>query len=49
MVSSYLNKDRLTLFHRLVPLPATSLSVTDVSTTTITVNWTSPKVKMGTI
>ena len=41
MVSSYLDKDSLTLFHRLVPIPVTSLSVTDVSTTTITVNWTS--------
>ena len=47
MVSSYLNKDSLILFHCLVPIPVTSLSVTDVSTTTITVNWTSLNSKDG--
>ena len=47
MVSSYLNKDSLTLFHCLVPIPVTSLSVTDVSTTTITVNWTSTNSEDG--
>ena len=32
----------MTLFDCLVPTPVTSLSVSDVLTTTITVNWTSP-------
>ena len=45
MVSSYLDKDSLTLFDCLVPTPVTSLSVSDVSTTTITINWTSPNSK----
>ena len=47
MVSSYLNKDSLTLFHCVVPIPVTSLSVTDISDTTITVNWTSPSSEDG--
>ena len=47
MVSSYLNKDSLTLIHCLVPIAVTSLSMTDVLTTTITVNWTSPSSKDG--
>ena len=38
MVSSYLDKNSLALFYCLVPKPVTSLSVSDVSTTTITVN-----------
>ena len=37
----------MNLFYCLVPLPVTSLSVTDVSTTTITVNWTSPNSEDG--
>ena len=37
----------MTLFHCLVPTPVTSLSVTDISTTTITVNWTSPNCNDG--
>ena len=32
----------MTLFYCLVPTPVTSLSVSDVSTTTITVKWSSP-------
>ena len=40
-------KHSLILVHCLVPTPVTSLSVTDVSTTTITVNWTSPSSKDG--
>ena len=32
----------MTSFHYLVPTPVTSLSVSDVSNTTITMNWTSP-------
>ena len=47
MVSSYLNKDSLTLFHCVVPIPVTSLSVTDISDTTITMNWTSPNSEDG--
>ena len=45
MVSSYLYLNNLTLFYCLVPTPVTSVSVTDVSYTTITVNWTSPNRK----
>ena len=41
MVSSYFDKDHLTSFPFVVPTPVTSLLVTNVSTTTITVNWTS--------
>ena len=37
----------MTLFHCLVPTPVTSLSVNDISATTITVNWTSPNSKVG--
>ena len=37
----------MTLFHCLVPTPVTSLSVSDVSTTIITVNWSSPNSKDG--
>ena len=37
----------MTLLHCLVPKPVTSLSVSDVSTTTITVNWTSPSSEDG--
>ena len=37
----------MTLFHCLVPTPVTRFSVSDVSTTTITVNWTSPSSKDG--
>ena len=37
----------MTLFHCLVPTPVASFSVSDVSTTTITVNWTSPSSKDG--
>ena len=37
----------MTLFDCLVPTPVTSLSVSDVSTTTITVNWTSPSREDG--
>ena len=37
----------MTLFDCLVPTPVTSLSVSDVSTTTITVNWTSPSSEEG--
>ena len=47
MVSSYLYKYNETLFHCLVPTPVTSLSVSDVSTTIITVNWTSPNSEDG--
>ena len=47
MVSSYLDNDSLTLFHRLVPILVTSLLVIGVSTTTITVNWTSPSSEDG--
>ena len=32
----------MTLFDCLVPTPVTNLSVSDVTTTTITMNWTSP-------
>ena len=32
----------MTSFHYLVPTPVTNFLVSDVSTTTITVNWTSP-------
>ena len=42
-----MNKDSLILFHHLVPIPVTSLSVTHLSNTTITVNWTSPSNKNG--
>ena len=37
----------MTLFHCLVPTPVTNLSVSDVSTTTIRVNWTSPSSEDG--
>ena len=37
----------MTLFDCLVPTPVTSLSVSDISITTITVNWTSPSSKDG--
>ena len=37
----------MTLFDCLVPTPVTSLSVSDVSTTTIRVNWTSPSIEDG--
>ena len=37
----------MTLFDYLVPTPVTSLSVSDVSTITITVNWTSPSSEDG--
>ena len=37
----------MTLFDCLVPTPVTSLSVNDVSTTTIRVNWTSPNSEDG--
>ena len=37
----------MTLFHCLVPIPVTNLSVSDISTTTITVNWTSPSSEDG--
>ena len=47
MVSSYLEKNYLALFRCLVPTPVTSLSVTDISTITITVNWTSPNNEDG--
>ena len=47
MVSSYFYKHNVTLFHCLVPTPVTSLSVSDVSITTITINWTSPSSEDG--
>ena len=37
----------MTLFHCLVPTPVTNLSVSDVSTTTIRVKWTSPSSEDG--
>ena len=37
----------MTLFYYLVPTPVTNLSVGDVSTTTITVNWTNPSSEDG--
>ena len=37
----------MTLFHYLVPTSVASLSVSDVSITTITVNWTSPSSEDG--
>ena len=37
----------MTLFYCLVPTPVTNLSVSDVSTTTIRVNWTSPSSEDG--
>ena len=37
----------MTLFHCLVPTLVTSLLVSDVSTTNITVNWTSPSSEDG--
>ena len=37
----------MTLFDCLVPTPVTSLSVSDVSTTTITMKWTSPSSEDG--
>ena len=40
-------KHNVTLFDCLVPTPVTNLSVNDVSTTTITVNWTSPSSEDG--
>ena len=36
-----------TLFDCLVPTPVTSVSLNDISTTTITVNWTSPSIDDG--
>ena len=47
MVSSYLDKNNLTLLYCLIPIPVTSLLVTDVSTNTTTVNWTSPSSRNG--
>ena len=43
----YLDKNNLTLLYCLVPTPVTSLLVTDVSTNTTTVNWTSPSSRNG--
>ena len=40
-------KHNVTLFHCLDPTPVTTLSVSDVSTTTITVKWTSPSSEDG--
>ena len=40
-------KHNVTLFNCLVPTSVSSLSVSDVSTTTITVNWTSPSSEDG--
>ena len=37
----------MTLFDCLVPTPVTNLSVSDVSSTTIIVNWTSPSIEDG--
>ena len=37
----------MTLFHCLVPTSVTSLTVSDISTTTITVNWISPSSEDG--
>ena len=37
----------MTLFYYLVPTPVTSLSVSDISTITITVKWTSPSNEDG--
>ena len=37
----------MTLFDYLAPTPVTNLSVSDVSTTTIRVNWTSPSIEDG--
>ena len=37
----------MTLFDCLVPTPVTNLSVSDISFTTITVNWTSPSIEDG--
>ena len=37
----------MTLFDCLVPIPVTNLSVSDVSITTIRVNWTSPRSEDG--
>ena len=37
----------MTLFDCLVPTPVTNLSVSDVSTTTIRVNWTNPSSEDG--
>ena len=37
----------MNLFYCLVPTPVTNLSVSDISTTIITVNWTSPNSKDG--
>ena len=42
-----LYKHNVTLFDCLVPTPVTSLSVSDVSTTTIRVNWISPSSEDG--
>ena len=42
-----LYKHNVTLFDCLVPTPVTNLSVNDVSTTTIRVNWTSPSREDG--
>ena len=39
--------NNVTLFHYLVPTPVTNLSVSDISTTTITVKWTSPSSEDG--
>ena len=40
-------KHNVTLFHCLDPTPVTTLSVSDVSTTTIRVKWTSPSSEDG--
>ena len=37
----------MTLFDCLVPTPVTNLSVSDISTTTVTVKWTSPSREDG--
>ena len=37
----------MTLFDCLVPTPVTNLSVNDISTTTIRINWTSPNSEDG--
>ena len=39
--------NNVTLFHYLVPTSVTNLSVSNVSTTTITMNWTSSSSKDG--
>ena len=47
MVSRILYKHNVTLFDCLVPTPVTNLSVSDTSTTTIRVKWTSPSSEDG--